>query len=179
MNALQIFQDALEETFPSLTIFSDVNWQEITQEFIASHEENPKSLEEFTSNFPLFLQQKAEMGDCPDYLFELAYYELAQEQILSSDVNFPSMPGIFLNPTATFLNLAYDVNLMLEEATKGSVNIFERPHIISLYKHPELGLMQKELSPSEINILSMVEAGEKPSPDKVEDLKVAGLIIEN
>lgn len=179
MNAINIFQNALEETFPSLTVFSDVDWQEITNEFIASHEENPKSIQEFTANFPSFLQQKAEMGDCPDYLFELAFFELAQEQILSSEINLPTTPGIYLNPTATFLNLEYDVNMMLEEATKGSIKIFERPHILTLYRHPDFGLMQKELSTEEIKILSQVEAGEEISIDQLNELKASGLIIQN
>jgi len=179
MNAITIFQNALEETFPSLTIFSDVNWPEITHEFIASHKENPKSIEEFRANFPLFLQQKAEMGDCPDYLFELAFFELAQEQILASSYELPTSPGLFLNPSATFLNLDYDVNLMLEEATKGSVKIFERSHILSLYRHPEFGLMQKELSHDEIKILGQIEAGEEISEEQLKDLKEAGLVIQN
>ena len=179
MNALNIFQNALEETFPSLTVFSDVDWQEITNEFIASHEENPKSIQEFTSNFPSFLQQKAEMGDCPEYLFELAFFELAQAQILSTEIDLPTDPGIHLNPTATFLNLEYDVNMMLEEATKGSVKVFERPHIISLYRHPDLGLMQKELSENEIKLLSQIEAGEVISTDLLDELMESGLVIQN
>lgn len=159
MDQFKIFQDALEKMFPSLTVFSDLNWDEISREYLASHEERPQDIEEFTFNFPQFLQEKASVGDCPSYLFELAYFELLQSQVLECDILLPTAPGLHLNPTLSFLNLEFDINMMMDEAAKGSVQVFQRPHVLCIYRHPQLGLHHIEITTSILEILQLLEFG--------------------
>ena len=102
------------------------------KEYIATHEERPRDLVEFVFHFPQFLQDKASEGDCPGYLFELAYFELLQDQIISYEWEAPKLKGINLNPSLSFLNLEFDVGLMMDEAAKGSVQVVQRPHVLCL-----------------------------------------------
>lgn len=186
MNHFKIFQDALEKTFTSLTVFSDLNWDEIAREYIAAHDEHPDNVDDFTFNFPQFLQDKASDGDCPSYLFELAYFELLQTQILATDLVLPTTEGLHLNPSLSFLNLEFDVGLMMDEATKGSVQILQRPHVLCLYRHPVRGLHHIEITTPILEMLQHLEQGslnrrseipekDQPTLTKLLDL---GVIIE-
>jgi len=167
MNLFQSFQDALVKMYPSLSVFSDINWDELTQEYIASHDERPKDLEEFLFNFPYYLQDKAVAGDSPVYLFELAYFEYIQNQILSTEMEIPEQKGIHLNPTLSFLNLEFDINLMLDEATKGNVQIIQRPHILCLYRHPEMGFHHVDITTPVLKVLQLLEDGPLTSNSEI------------
>lgn len=153
------FQEALETMYPSLTVFSDLNWEDVTQEYIASHDERPQDIEEFVFNFPQYLQDKTAAGDSPAYLFELAYFELLQSQMIGNTIIFPNTIGIYLNPSLSFLNLEYDISMMIDEATKGSVQLIERPHVLCIYHHPLRGLHHIEITTTTLEILKELEDG--------------------
>lgn len=186
MNQFKAFQDALEEVFSSLTLFSDLNWNEIIREYIASHEKRPENLEEFVFNFPLFLQSKAMDGDCPPYLHELAFVELMQTQALSQEIEIPDVVGFHLNPTLSFLNLEFDINLMLDEAAKGGIQIIQRPHVLCIYRDPNEGLNHLDITTDYLVVLQKLEDGplsetETLTSSELETLKKLqklGLIIE-
>lgn len=145
--------------FPSLTVFSDLNWNDVAREYIASHESMPSNVEDFVFDFPDYLQKKAHDGDSPIFLFELAFFELLQNQLLLIDLDVPGTPGIYLNSTLSFLNLEYDVNLMIDEATKGNTQLILRPHILCLYKHPDLGLHHVDITTTYLSVLQKLEDG--------------------
>jgi hypothetical protein len=177
------FQRALEDTFTSLSVFSDLEWNTIFKEYLASHEERPTDIEEFTFNFPFFLQQKSLEGDCPSYLFELAYVELAQDQILNSEISLGPKKGIHLNPTATFLNLEFDILHMLNEATRGSVQVIPRHHVLCLFRDPVSGFNHLEINQARLDILQSLEDGprskqELGQTETVDELLKLGLILE-
>ena len=153
------FQEALETMYPSLTVFSDLNWEEVTQEYIASHDERPQDVEEFVFNFPQYLQDKTASGDSPPYLYELAYFELLQNQMIGNSIILPNATGIYLNPSLSFLNLEYDVCVMIDEATKGNVQLIERPHVLCIYHHPLRGLHHVEITTKTLEILKELEDG--------------------
>lgn len=157
MDLFKSFQDALEEMYPSLNVFSDINWNEISQEYIASHESPPQDIEDFVFGFPQFLQEKASQDECPVYLYELAYFELIENQLISSKIILPKSPGIHLNPSLSFLSLEFDIGLMRDEATKGNVLVIQRPHIICLYRQKTKGVHQIEISPSFLDVLQKLE----------------------
>lgn len=146
----------LEQMFPSLTLFSDLDWEAVTQEYEADY---------IDLSFPEYLQQKALDGDCPPYLFELAYYELAHYDAKNSDAAFPFKPGIYLNPTALFLSLEFDIVKMLNEAKAGNVDVFERSHVIGLFKDEHDKIHTLELSDSELGLLQNLEDGPQGSAD--------------
>lgn len=184
MEAFVTLQSALKKTFSSLTVFSDLNWDKVFNEYLASHEERPQDVEEFKFNFPFYLQSKASVGDCPVYLFELAYFELAQDQILEAIVEYPSDKGLSLNPTATFLNLEYDVGKMMGEAVKGVVRVIHRHHVLCLYRDPASGLNHVEVDQEILAILQALENGplsrEKlGNSSALDQLITMGLVIEN
>ena len=60
--------------------------------------------------------------------------------MIEANVPLPMVKGIHLNPTLSFLNLEYDVSVMVDEATKGNVQIIERPHVLCIYRHPQPAL---------------------------------------
>lgn len=180
------FQEALETMYPSLTVFSDLNWEDVTQEYIASHDERPQDVDDFVFNFPQYLQDKTAAGDSPAYLFELAYFELLQSQMIATKVTLPSSSGIYLNPSLSFLNLEYDVSLMIDEATKGNVQLIERPHVLCIYHHPLRGLHHVEITTTTLEILKELEDGplktrsDLPTPQQkpLHGLIELGLILE-
>ena len=180
------FQNALEEMYPSLTVFSDLTWDTVTQEYIASHDERPQDIEEFVFNFPAYLQEKAAAGDSPAYLFELAFFELLQNQMIEATIETPEPPGIYLNPTLSFLNLEYDVSLMIDEATKGNPLLIERPHILCIYHHPLRGLHHLDVTTPMLEVLEELEDGPLKSRDNLatpqqkilNELIESGLILE-
>ena len=146
--------NSLEQMFPSLTLFSDLNWEAVTQEYESNY---------IDLSFPEYLQQKAEEGDCPPYLFELAFFELALFDVKTSSDPFPSQEGVYLNPTALFLSLEFDVLTMLEEAQAGKIEVVERPHVLCLFRDKKDQIHFQELSQEELSILQNLEEG--PQPD--------------
>ena len=163
MNPFQKFQDALVAMYPGLSVFSDISWDKITKEYLADHDERPQDVDEFVFGFPQFLQDKASRDECPSHLFELAYFELIENELLNSDLLMPSDEGIHLNPSLSFLNLEFDICLMVDEATKGNIQIIQRPHILCLYRHPERGLLHTEITQEFLEVLQALENGAFPS----------------
>jgi hypothetical protein len=144
--------NTLEQMFPSLSLFSDLNWEAVTQEYESSY---------IDISFPEYLQQKALEGDCPPYLFELAYYELAQFDARTSSGPLPFQSGVYLNPTALFLTLEFDVKKMLEEAAKGNIQVFEKSHVLCLFRDHKDTVRTVEVSESDLELLQNLEDGPK------------------
>jgi hypothetical protein len=144
--------NALEQMFPSLTLFSDLNWEAVTKEYESNY---------IDLSFPEYLQQKAVEGDCPPYLFELAYFEMALFDVKATTEPFPFQDGIYLNPTALFLSLEFDIMKMLSEAKSGNIEVIERPHVLCLFRDPEDKIHFQELSQDELSILQNLEEGPK------------------
>lgn len=140
----------LQKMFPSLTLFSDLDWETVTQEYESHY---------IDLSFPEYLQQKAEDGDCPPYLFELAFYELAHYDVKNSEALFPHQPGIYLNPTALFLSLEFDIKKMLDDASKGTIDVYEKPHVLCLFKDKQDQVHITELGPEELELLQYLEEG--------------------
>lgn len=141
---------SLQQMFPSLTLFSDLDWNAVSQEYTTEFQD---------LSFPEYLQQKAIDGDCPIYLFELAFYELALFDVKSSLDLFPKTPGIYLNPTALFLSLEFDVKRMLSEASEGNIAIFEREHVLCIFKDIKGIIHFLEVSDDELDLLQYLEEG--------------------
>jgi hypothetical protein len=179
MDQFKIYQQALETMYPSLTVFSDMNWGEVSREYLVSHEVRPTDLDEFLFNFPQYLQDKANAGDCPGYLFELAFYELLQNQTMLNDLDLPKTKGLHLNSSLSFLNLEYDIHLMMDEATKGNVQLIARPHILCIYRHPQKGLHHIDITTPILEVLQQLENGIAPTNQKtlVELIKL-GLVVD-
>lgn len=165
----------LEKMFPSLTLFSDLDWAAVTQEYEADY---------IDISFPEYLQQKALDGDCPLYLFELAFYELALFDAKTSSEAFPHQPGIYLNPTALFLSLEFDVKRMLAQAKTGQIEVHERPNVICIFRDTKDELHIEELSEESLDMLQHLEDG--PAQDSkfahnkslYQKFVASGLIIE-
>ena len=147
--------NALEQMFPSLTLFSDLNWEEVTQEYESQY---------IDISFPEYLQQKALDGDCPPYLFELAYYELALFDAKTSVEPFPYTAGIYLNPTALFLKLEFDVKRMIDEAKSGSIEIYEKDHVLCIFRDMNDKIHELEMTDQDLDLLQHLEDG--PQHDK-------------
>lgn len=140
----------LEQLYPSLARFSDINWEAVTKEYEST------SIE---ISFPEYLQLKAEEGDCPPYLFELAYYEMALASARTSDEPLPYRPGIYLNPTALFLALQFDVIGMLESASRGKVEVLEKDHVLCLFRGEGDKVKSLEVDQEELELLQFLENG--------------------
>lgn len=164
--------------FPSLTLFSDLNWDQVTEEYQRDYAD---------ISFPEYLQQKASEGDCPPYLFEIAFYELARKEVYQLAEEAPKTSGTFLNPTALFLNLEFDVARMLKGAELGQIEIVQRPNILCIYQNAKEETQEQELDHDALSILEHLEDG--PQPDKkfvkpefektFQDLIKMGLVIYN
>lgn len=167
---------SLQKMFPSLTLFSDLDWDAVTQEYERDY---------IDISFPEYLQQKALDGDCPPYLFELAFYELALYDAKTSLEQFPHQPGVYLNPTALFLSLEFDIPKMLEEALKGNIEIIERAYVLCLFKDTHDQIHSMEVSDEALDLLQHLEEGPKRDRSFVTDkaqyltLKNTGLILDN
>lgn len=140
----------LPSLFPSLTLFSDLDWEIVTREYESDY---------IDLSFPEYLQSKAEEGDCPPYLFEIAYYEQALYEARTSDNAFPFKSGIYLNPTALFLSLEFDVVSMIEDARKGVPTIIEKEHILVVYRDQHNHLHTIPLTQPELELLQLLEDG--------------------
>lgn len=150
---------ALEQMFPSLTLFSDLDWDVVTKEYETDY---------IDLSFPEYLQQKALEGDCPPYLFELAFYELALFDAKTSLEPFPYKIGVYLNPTALFLSLEFDVQRMLKEAQAGEIEVRERSHVLCLYRDTHDKIQIIEMSENELDLLQHLEDGPKSNKDFIE-----------
>lgn len=161
----------LQQIFPSLSLFSDLDWNLVTQEYETNY---------IDLSFPEYLQQKALEGDSPVYLFELAYFEQALFEIKSTPVSFPYVPGFHLNPSALFLSLEFDVEKMIEDAKTGKVEVIEYPHVKCLFKNPGDEIKTSELSSHDLLLLQKFEDGplsSAPQEKNLENLVKLGLIL--
>lgn len=152
--------NTLEKMFPSLTLFSDLNWEAVTREYESEY---------INLSFPEYLQQKSAEGDCPPYLFELAYYELALFDARTSSDPFPYRPGLYLNPTALFLSLQFDVKRMIEEAARGKIEVYEKPHVLCLFRDTHDKIQIMEVSQEDLSLLQNLEDGPKTNLDFVDE----------
>jgi hypothetical protein len=140
----------LEKIFPSLSKFSDLDWEAVSNEYgkVSSK-----------ISFPEYLQIKAEDGDCPEYLYELAYYELAVHEAKNPDIQFPQTSGIHLNPTALFLSLEFDIERMLKEAELGKIEVYERHNVLCVFRDSKQKFQCVELDEDALDILEHLEDG--------------------
>jgi hypothetical protein len=142
--------DSLEQMYSCLSLFSDLNWSEVIKEY-----------ESLSSNltFPEYLQEKCLEGDCPPYLYELAFYEMARSHVETFELEIPQKPGLYLNPSLVFLNFEFDVKKMLEEASLGQIHIYERTHILCLYRNKTNQVNAIEITNKDLEILQTLEDG--------------------
>jgi hypothetical protein len=149
----------LEQMFPSLTLFSDLNWETVTSEYLTGYGD---------LSFPEYLQQKHIEGDCPPYLFELAYFEQALFELKDMKIENPPQKGIFLNPTSLFLSLEFDIKKMLENAHQGEIHIIEKQHVVCLFKNQNGQIISIETSDEELFLLQKLEEGPREDSSFVE-----------
>jgi hypothetical protein len=140
----------LQKMYPHLERFCDLNWEAVTKEY----EEVAIEI-----SFPEYLQEKALLGDCPPYIFEIAYYELASFNAKTSDEPFPHRPGVYLNPTAMFLSLEFDIQKMLEMMNQGTIEVYEKSHVLCLYLGENEKVTTLELDKKSLEILQKMENG--------------------
>lgn len=140
----------LASIFTSLTLFSDLDWDQVTKEYEGSY---------IHLSFPEYLQEKALEGDCPPYLYELAFYEQALFELKNSNTPFPHQPGIYLNPTALFLSLEFDVPEMIADAHKGEPSVREREQVLTVYKDEADQIHSLPLTKEELLLLQELEEG--------------------
>jgi len=161
MELLKNYQDALELTYPSLKDFSDIDWNQVTKEHLASFETRP-TIDEFIIQFPEFLQSKSIDGDAPAYLYELAFFELLQVHLTKQELTPPEVKGISLNPTLSFLDLEYDILPML--ASKNE--IIPRNHILCVFKSLAHEINHLEISSDYLGVLQKIESDEEVSSNE-------------
>lgn len=140
----------LKDAFPSLSLFSDMDWNAVTKEY----EPSSKFI-----TFPEYLALKAEEGDCPQHIFELAYFDAALTGLQDGEFIFPDSPGVYLNPSACFLSLDYDILKMVTDAHDGKINIIEKQHVLSLFVDADGEIVFHELSSDELEALQELEDG--------------------
>lgn len=144
----------LSEMFKDLTLFSDLNWDAVTSEYNSEYSD---------LSFPEYLQQKSIDGDCPSYLFELAFYEQAIFELKNMKPQIPSQKGIYLNPRSLFLSLDFDVQKMLEDARKGQIEVHEKQHVLCLFKNNDEAIIALNVSEGDLLLLQTLE--EQPQED--------------
>jgi hypothetical protein len=149
----------LEQMFPNLTLFSDLNWETVTSEYLTGYGD---------LSFPEYLQQKHLEGDCPPYLFELAFFEQALFELKDMKLEHPPQKGIFLNPTSLFLSLEFDIKKMLQNAHQGKIDIIEKQHVICLFKNQNGQIISIETSDEELFLLQKLEEGPREDSSFVE-----------
>lgn len=140
----------LKDAFPHLSLFSDMDWNSVAQEY------------EHTSKFvtfPEYLELKAEEGDCPHHLFELAYFDAALSSLQDGEFIFPETPGLHLNPSARFLSLDHDILKMVSDAHEGIISVVERKNVLCIYVDSEGEIRFHELSSAELEVLQSMEEG--------------------
>lgn len=140
----------LARQFQSLNLFSDLEWDKVIAEYEGEY---------VHLTFPEYLQQKAIEGDCPAYLFEIAFFEQALMEARHSDAKFPHQPGTYLNPSALFLSLEYDIPKMLTEAKLGNPEVIEASQIFAIYRDETDQVHTLPLTKEELRILEKMEDG--------------------
>lgn len=155
----------LQAKFPSLTLFSDLDWEAVSNEYERDYGD---------LSFPEYLQQKAVEGDCPPYLFELAYYEMAHHELAGTPAP-EATKTLTLNPTALFLNLEYDVEAMLDEAQQGNITLIEKEHVLTLFMDLKGQVCSLELTNDDLLLLQKLEEGETPTE---KELKASKRLLE-
>ena len=118
----------LKDTFPHLSLFSDIDWNAVAKEY------------EQTSTyvtFPEYLELKSEEGDCPHHLFELAYFDAAINGLQEGEFFFPDAPGLHLNPSAHFLSFEHDILKMVSDAHEGKISVIERQNVLCIFVDSE------------------------------------------
>jgi hypothetical protein len=159
----------LRDSFPSLALFSDMDWIAVEKEFEISSK---------IITFPEYLEFKAEEGDCPQYLFELAYFDAALKSIEEGEFFFPESPGIHLNPSACFLSFDHDILKMVKDAHEGTINVIERQNVLSVYVDPTGEIRFHEISIPELDLLQKLEASIlSKDHEALPGLTQAGLIL--
>lgn len=159
----------LKDDFPNLSLFSDMDWEAVEREY----EQTSRYV-----TFPEYLELKAEEGDCPFHLFELAYFDAALAGIQSGEFFFPETPGIHLNPSAHFLSFDHDILKMVQDAHDGKIHIIERQNVLCIYVDDDGDVRFHELSVQELEVLQALEEGRSPKEMKaLPALAEAGLII--
>ncbi len=159
----------LKESFPSLALFSDMDWNAVSKEYEVSSK---------IITFPEYLEIKAEEGDCPQHLFELAYFDAALKSIQEGEFFFPEGPGLHLNPSACFLSFDHDILAMVKEAHEGNINVIERQNVLCVYVDHEGEIRFHEISVTELELLQKLEAGTLPeNHEAMPGLTQAGLIL--
>jgi len=151
--------NSLEQMFPSLTLFSDLNWDTVKTEYESEYSD---------LSFPEYLQQKCIEGDCPPYLFELAFFEQAVFELKMMEQVTPSQNGIYLNPNSLFLSLDFDIKPMLENAKKGKIDVHEKQHVICLFKDKDDQISIIETSDEDLFLLQKLEEGPRENDSFVE-----------
>lgn len=141
--------NSLEAQFPRLKLFCQMNWEEVTKEYETHY---------LDVSFPEYLQQKAQEGDCPDYLYELAYFEMALSQVKSHHLTYPYLPGVYLNPSALFLSLEYDIPAMLSTLDSGP-ELIEKDLYLCLYQDTQGQACVHEVTHKDLQILQILENG--------------------
>ncbi|MFA5583151.1 MAG: hypothetical protein WDA09_02970, partial [Bacteriovoracaceae bacterium] len=100
-----------------------------------------------------------------------AYYELALNQARTLKMTYPYLPGIYLNPSALFLSLEYDIPLMLSLAEKEGPSLIERNIYLCIYQDTQGEARVHELSYDELQILQILENGPAFNYQVFEDYK--------
>jgi hypothetical protein len=159
----------LKDAFPSLSLFSDMDWAAVSKEYEISSK---------IITFPEYLEMKAEEGDCPHHLFEIAYFDAALQALQEGEFFFPDSPGTYLNPSACFLSFDHDILKMITDAHDGKINIIERQNVLCLFVNTDGEIQFHELSRPELELLQLLEEGklEKGNP-ALPSLTQKGLII--
>lgn len=142
--------NSLETKFPHLKLFCQMDWEEVTREYEGHY---------IDISFPEYLQQKAIDGDCPDYLFEMAYYEMAVNEARNCKLKYPYLPGIYLNPSALFLSLEYDIPTMIKLAKEEGPSLIERSLYLCIYQDTSGNPRVHDLTHDELQILQLLEDG--------------------
>lgn len=140
----------LKDAFPHLSLFSDMDWSSVAEEY--------EKTSRFVT-FPEYLELKAEEGDCPHYLFELAYFDSALTGLQESEFIFPETPGLHLNPSARFLSLDHDILKMVSDAHEGTISVIERQNVLCIYVDGDGEIRFHELNASELEVLQAMENG--------------------
>ena len=152
--------NSLEQMFPSLTLFSDLNWDTVKTEYESEYSD---------LSFPEYLQQKCIEGDCPPYLFELAFFEQALFELKRMTQVIPTQNGIYLNPYSLFLSLDFDIKKMLEDACQGKIDIQEKQHVVCLFKDKNDQISIMEATDEDLFLLQKLEEGAREDDSFVEN----------
>jgi hypothetical protein len=138
----------LQRQYPYLDLFGEMPWHEVTEEYQSMAIE---------MSFPEYLQHKSIEGECPAYFFELAFYQLALEQVRNADPSWPLKKGLWLNPTAHFLSLEFDIPEMISNAKNGRIEVIHNPKTMGICLDQNNQVRQVILTPDELRILAQIE----------------------